>query len=79
MDPVTFVDQLIAETNEGYANSGIPLRAKLHCIIDSEVGCNFQQFIVRYKNRDIFTRKRDQYQSSTSLGDNPIQFGCCLP
>ena len=36
-DPATFIDQVIAETNDGYKNSGIPLRAKLHCVLESDV------------------------------------------
>ena len=33
----TFIDQVIAETNQGYINSGIPIRAKLHCVIQSDI------------------------------------------
>ena len=36
-DPAAFVEQLVAETNEGYINSGVPLRARLHCILESAV------------------------------------------
>ena len=36
-DPLTFIDQVIAETNQGYINSGIPIRARLHCVIQSEI------------------------------------------
>merc|ERR1711981_47743 len=31
-DVQTYVDAVIAETNEGYINSKIPIRAKVHCI-----------------------------------------------
>lgn len=36
-DPITFIDQAIAETNEGYINSNIPLRVKLHCTVESDI------------------------------------------
>ena len=36
-DPITFIDQVIAETNAGYVNSQIPLRAKLHCIEEIDI------------------------------------------
>ena len=36
-DPQTFIDQVIAETNQGYINSGIPIRARLHCVIQSDI------------------------------------------
>ena len=36
-DPLTFIDQVIAETNQGYINSGIPIRARLHCVIQSDI------------------------------------------
>merc|ERR1719187_1077625 len=36
-DVAAFVDEVIAETNEGYKNSKIPLRAKLHCLIKSDI------------------------------------------
>ena len=32
-DPAAFIEQLVAETNQGYINSGVPLRARLHCIL----------------------------------------------
>ena len=36
-DPAAFIEQLVAETNQGYINSGVPLRARLHCILESSV------------------------------------------
>ena len=36
-DPLTFIDQVIAETNQGYINSGVPIRAKLHCAMESDI------------------------------------------
>ena len=36
-DPAAFVEQLVAETNQGYINSGVPLRARLHCMLESSV------------------------------------------
>ena len=36
-DPTAFIEQLVAETNQGYINSGVPLRARLHCIQESSV------------------------------------------
>ena len=36
-DPAAFIDQLVAETNQGYINSEVPLRARLHCILESSV------------------------------------------
>ena len=36
-DPQTFIEQVIAETNQGYINSKIPIRAKLHCVVESEI------------------------------------------
>ena len=32
--------QVIAETNQGYIHSGVPLRCVLHCALLSEVGQN---------------------------------------
>ena len=54
-DTLTFIDQVtrcncsapshlllqvIAETNQGYIHSGVPLRCVLHCALLSEVGQN---------------------------------------
>ena len=36
-DPLTFIDQVIAETNQGYVNSGVPIRVKLHCAVESDI------------------------------------------
>ena len=36
-DPGAFIDQLIAETSEGYINSGVPLRVKLHCVLETDI------------------------------------------
>jgi len=36
-DVGAFVDQVIAETNTGYINSKIPLRVKLHCLLESSI------------------------------------------
>ena len=36
-DPAAFIEQLVAETNQGYINSDVPLRARLHCILESSV------------------------------------------
>jgi len=36
-DVATWVDQVIAETNAGYANTEIPIRIKLHCLIESTI------------------------------------------
>ena len=36
-DPKTFIDQVIAETNQGYINSKVPIRARLHCVLESDV------------------------------------------
>ena len=36
-DPAAFIDQLLAETNQGYVNSRVPLRVRLHCAILSSV------------------------------------------
>jgi len=36
-DVPTFVDQVIAETNQGYRNSKVPIRVKLHCLIKSDI------------------------------------------
>ena len=36
-DLETFIDQVIAETNDGYKNSGVPLRVKLHCLLESDI------------------------------------------
>ena len=33
----TYVDQVIAETNEGYRNSGVGLRVALHCLLQSDI------------------------------------------
>ena len=32
-----FLSQVVAETNEGYRNSGINLRLKVHCLIESRI------------------------------------------
>ena len=31
------ITKVIAETNQGYINSNIPLRAKLHCLLESDI------------------------------------------
>ena len=36
-NPFLFISQVIAETNQGYKNSGIPLRIALHCIQESNI------------------------------------------
>jgi len=36
-DPALFIDQVLAETNEGYKNSDIPVRARLHCVQESTI------------------------------------------
>merc|ERR1719187_2616605 len=36
-DVAAFVDEVIAETNDGYQNSQVPLRAKLHCLVESDI------------------------------------------
>jgi len=36
-DVQTFMDQIIADTNEGYINSNIPVRIKIHCIQASDL------------------------------------------
>ena len=36
-DPLTFIDQVIAETNQGYVNSGVPVRVALHCALESDI------------------------------------------
>ena len=36
-DPGAFIDHLVAETNQGYINSGVPLRVRLHCAVLSSV------------------------------------------
>ena len=43
----SFVNQVIAEANQGYANSQIPITMALHCILDSTVQSNtsFNQMI----------------------------------
>jgi hypothetical protein len=35
-DVMGYVSEAISETNEGYANSGIPLRVELHCVEELE-------------------------------------------
>jgi hypothetical protein len=32
-----FIDQTIAETNQGYSNSDVPIVVSLHCVVQSEV------------------------------------------
>ncbi len=32
-----WLDQAIAETNEGYSNSKIPIVVKIHCVVNSDV------------------------------------------
>ena len=36
-DMGTFVATLIADTNHGYSNSKIPIRAKLHCLMEADI------------------------------------------
>ena len=36
-DPKTFIEQVITETNQGYINSEVPIRAKLHCAVESDI------------------------------------------
>ena len=36
-DPAAFIDQLMAETNEGYINSRVPLRVKIHCVLETDI------------------------------------------
>ena len=59
-DPLTFIDQVIAETNQGYINSGIPIRARLHCVAQSDIRDGLAAHIT------LAAFKRSQ-QSLTSL------------
>ena len=51
-DPRTFIEQVIAETNQGYSNSGVPLRARLHCAIQTDLpdGMEASQTLAMFKN-----------------------------
>ena len=44
-DPETFINQVVAETNDGYKNSGIPLRVKLHCVLMSDIPDGLPSFV----------------------------------
>jgi len=49
-NPITFIDQVIAETNAGYVNSNVPLRAKLHCVLETDIpdGLSQQETLSRF-------------------------------
>jgi len=54
-----FVSQVIAETNQGYINSGIPLRVRSHCIAAATLHDNqFDQFS-QYKPMDELRNSAD--------------------
>jgi hypothetical protein len=82
-DPTTFIDQVIAETNDGYKNSGIPLRAKLHCVLESDVpdglssGLTVRLFTIGQKSLNLVRKSADvavllvkNYSKSNSCGVN---------
>jgi len=70
-----FVDQVIAETNQGYINSQIPVRAKLHCteqatIPEIKFGFDmFQNFITMKKDSYDKTRFKNHYDALRNTAD----------
>ena len=36
-DPKTFIQQVIHKTNQGYINSKVALRVRLHCLVESDI------------------------------------------
>ena len=54
-DPVTFAEQVLSETNQGYINSNIPIRAKLHCVIESEIadGQSASVTLAKFKDSQV--------------------------
>jgi hypothetical protein len=55
-----FVDQVIAETNAGYINSKIPIRIKLHCLLESSIPDNMDP-------EETLNRFADSMGSSNNL------------
>ena len=51
--------QVIAETNQGYINSGVPIRAKLHCAMESDIADG--------QAADVTLQKFKKSQSSFNL------------
>jgi hypothetical protein len=51
-DPITNIKNLVAAVNNGYANSGIPLRIKDHCIqeLNMEEDTNANKRLVDFEN-----------------------------
>jgi len=50
-DPKTFIEHVIQKTNEGYINSKVPIRARLHCVMESDVddGLDASTTLTRFK------------------------------
>ena len=82
-DPATFIDQVIAETNDGYKNSNIPLHAKLHCVLESDIpdglpsGLALRILTIRQMSLNLVRRSADaaillvdSYSQSNSCGIN---------
>jgi hypothetical protein len=61
-DIQTFVEQVIAETNEGYANSGVPMRVKLHCLLRTQIPDRLDSKqtvrLLRHSQPDVDTVRR---------------------
>ena len=61
-----FVNLAVAETNQGYANTQIPITLALHCILDSGLtsSTSFSSMLNSFYNsagtKDIFTEKQPQ-------------------
>ena len=82
-DPDTFINQMISLTNEGYANSGVPIRVKLHCVLQSDIpdglssSITLRLFTIRQASLNHVRRSADaaillvnKYNTSKSCGVN---------
>ena len=51
--------QVIAETNQGYINSNIPIRAKLHCALESDIadGQGAETTLVKFKRSQRYLKQ----------------------
>ena len=79
-DPGAFIDQLIAETNEGYINSNIPIRAKLHCAMESDIadGQDASITLVKFKRSQRSLHKvRRSADASILLVNSFSNAGVC--
>ena len=72
--------QVIAETNQGYINSNIPIRAKLHCVLESDIadGQKADVTLVKFKrSQNSLHQVRRSADASILLVNSFSNSGVC--